>query len=81
MPRKKNSKQYFTKDTEDAIIEYNNTDNQRIKDKIYKDRIAPAFDKLAEIVYNKWNSNVDYVQMPCLNSFHARLIISFTRNV
>ena len=54
MPRKKNSKQYFTKDTEDAIIEYNNTDNQRIKDRIYKERIAPAFDKLAEIVYNKW---------------------------
>ena len=54
MPRKKNSKQYFTKDTEDAIIEYNITEDQRIKDKIYKDRIAPAFSKLAEIVYNKW---------------------------
>lgn len=54
MPRKKNSKQYFTKDTEDAIIEYNSTENQLIKDKIYKDRIKPAFDKLAEIVYNKW---------------------------
>ena len=54
MPRKKNSKQYFTKDTEDAIIEYNDTEDQRVKDKIYKDRIKPAFDKLAEIVYNKW---------------------------
>ena len=54
MPRKKNSKQYFTKDTEDAIIEYNNTEEQRVKDKIYKERIKPAFDKLAEIVYNKW---------------------------
>jgi len=54
MPRKKNSKQYFTKDTEDAIIEYNVTNEQRIKDKIYKERIQPAFDKLAEIVYNKW---------------------------
>ena len=54
MPRKKNSKQYFTKDTEDAIIEYNDTEEQRVKDKIYKERIKPAFDKLAEIVYNKW---------------------------
>ena len=54
MPRKAKSKQYFTKDTEDAIIEYNITEDQRIKDKIYKDRIKPAFDKLAEIVYNKW---------------------------
>ena len=54
MPRKAKSKQYFTKDTEDAIIEYNSTEDQRIKDKVYKDRIKPAFDKLAEIVYNKW---------------------------
>jgi hypothetical protein len=54
MPRKAKSKQYFTKDTEDAIVEYNSTDDQRIKDKVYRDRIKPAFDKLAEIVYNKW---------------------------
>jgi hypothetical protein len=54
MPRKKNSKQYFTQDTENAIIEYNNTEDKLIKDRIYKERIAPAFDKLAEIVYNKW---------------------------
>jgi hypothetical protein len=54
MPRKKNSKQYFTKDTEDAIIEYNSSDNKLLKDKIYRDRIKSAFDKLAEIVYNKW---------------------------
>ena len=54
MPRKAKSKQYFTKDTEDAIIEYNLTDDQRIKDRVYRDRIKPAFDKLAEIVYNKW---------------------------
>lgn len=54
MPRKAKSKQYFTKDTEDAIVEYNSTEDQRIKDKVYKDRIKPAFDKLAEIVYNKW---------------------------
>ena len=54
MPRKAKSKQYFTADTEQAIIEYNSTEDQRIKDKVYKDRIKPAFDKLAEIVYNKW---------------------------
>ena len=54
MPRKAKNKQYFTKDTEDAIIEYNLSDNQRVKDLLYRDRIKPAFDKLAEIVYNKW---------------------------
>jgi hypothetical protein len=54
MPRKSKNKQYFTSDTEQAIIEYNLSDNQRIKDLLYRDRIKPAFDKLAEIVYNKW---------------------------
>jgi hypothetical protein len=54
MPRKPRNKQYFTKDTEDAIIEYNLTSEQHIKDRVYRDRIKPAFDKLAEIVYNKW---------------------------
>jgi hypothetical protein len=54
MARKAKSKQYFTKDTEDAIIEYNLSDEQRVKDLLYRDRIKPAFDKLAEIVYNKW---------------------------
>ncbi|CAB4142613.1 hypothetical protein UFOVP449_62 [uncultured Caudovirales phage] len=54
MPRKKSSNQYFTQDTENAIIEYNSTDNKLVKDRIYKERISPAFNKLAEIVYNKW---------------------------
>lgn len=54
MPRKSKNKQYFTSDTEQAIIEYNLSDNQRIKDLLYRDRIKSAFDKLAEIVYNKW---------------------------
>lgn len=54
MPRKKQSKEYFTLDTEQAIIEYNKSTDKREKDKIYKDRIQQSFAKLAEIVYNKW---------------------------
>ena len=54
MPRKKTQRQYFTKDTEDAIILYNRTESKLIKDKIYKDHIQKSFEKLAEIVYNKW---------------------------
>ena len=54
MPRKKTQRQYFTKDTEDAIILYNKTESKLIKDKIYKDHIQKSFEKLAEIVYNKW---------------------------
>ena len=38
MPRKKRgpNRQYFTKDTEDAIIEYNLTSDQFTKDRIYR---------------------------------------------
>jgi hypothetical protein len=39
MPRKRVPRVYFTKDTEDAIIAYNKTDDQTIKNKLYKDRI------------------------------------------
>lgn len=54
MPRKKQPKEYFTLETEQAIIDYNSSSDKRIKDKIYKERIQKSFEKLAEIVYNKW---------------------------
>lgn len=54
MPRKKQSKQYFTKETEDAIIYYNSTEDKLAKDRVYKEKIQKSFEKLAEIVYNKW---------------------------
>ena len=61
MPRTRKSKQYFTKDTEEAIIEYNSIDDKRTKDKIYKERIQPAFAKLAEILgHPEWASNEKY---------------------
>jgi len=52
MPRKKKSKQYFTLDTEEAIIEYNKTADQRIKNKLYVERIQYPFEKLAENILN-----------------------------
>lgn len=54
MPRKKIQRRYFTQETEDAIILYNKTENKLQRDKIYKDHIQKSFEKLAEIVYNKW---------------------------
>ena len=39
---------YFNIGTEKAIIRYNNTDDARLKNKIYTEHIAYAFDKLAE---------------------------------
>ena len=39
---------YFTQETKNAIIEYNNTTDYEIKNKIYRDRIHYAFFKLTE---------------------------------
>jgi hypothetical protein len=52
MPRKRKNKQYFTQDTEDAIIAYNKSDNDAFKNKIYRDRIQYPFEKLAENILN-----------------------------
>jgi len=54
MPRKKAPKEYFTLETEQAIIDYNNSVDKLQRDKLYKDKIQKSFEKLAEIVYNKW---------------------------
>jgi hypothetical protein len=50
-PRKRKPKEpriYFTKDTENAIIEYLSLTDQPQRDKLYKERIQYAFYKLAE---------------------------------
>ena len=46
--RKKKSKNYFTQDTEDAIILYNNTESSNVRSNIYRERIHYAFFKLTE---------------------------------
>ena len=49
---KKSSNVYFTHETENAIVEYNETEDPREKDRIYNDKIQAAFAKIAENVYN-----------------------------
>ena len=46
--RRPKSKNYFTQDTEDAIVRYNNSDDPELKSKIYGDEIHYAFFKLTE---------------------------------
>jgi DNA-directed RNA polymerase specialized sigma24 family protein len=46
--KKKKSVQYFTKDTENAIVRYNNTEDSEIRSAIYRDEIHYAFFKLTE---------------------------------
>jgi hypothetical protein len=44
----KTSNQYFTQETEDAIIEYLNTTSPYLRNKIYNEKIKYAFHKLTE---------------------------------
>jgi hypothetical protein len=46
------SRMYFTQDTEDAIVLYNNEENLDIREQIFRDRIHYAFSKLVENVFN-----------------------------
>ena len=47
-PKPKTSGMYFTQETENAIIEYNNTLDFDLRSKIYRERIHYAFFKLTE---------------------------------
>ena len=46
--KKKPKNYYFTQITENAIIRYNNSEDSFLRNKIYNEHIAYAFDKLAE---------------------------------
>jgi len=55
--RKRKPKQkiyYFTKDTENAILEYVTLTDQRQKNKLYKDKIDYAFFKLSQNIINTY---------------------------
>ena len=45
-------KMYFTKDTEDAIIEFNKEENDENRNEIYNTKIKYPFEKLVENVFN-----------------------------
>lgn len=58
--KKQQSQDYFTQDTEDAIIEYVNSTDSFERDRIFSSRIYKAFDKLAECNIN--GNNFPYAQ-------------------
>jgi len=45
---------YFTQETEDAIIAYNKCDDPIFRNKIYTEKIHPAFNKLSEIMIHRF---------------------------
>lgn len=52
--RAKLGKVYFTQDTENAIVEYNKTTDPDEREIIFRERIHPAVDKLAENIINRF---------------------------
>lgn len=57
-PGTKPTKRYFTNDTQDAIIRYQNSNIQVEKDSIYVQEILPAFDALVENLINVYGFKV-----------------------
>ena len=66
MPKKKSkSKNYFTQDTEDAIVAYNSTDDLEKKHKIYHRHIHYPFFKLTENIIHTFKfyyTEVDHIE-------------------
>ena len=68
MARKAKSKNYFTQETEDAIVLYNNTVCTSLKSKIYEEKIHHAFFKLTQNIihtfkfYHTEVENLEHLQ-------------------
>ena len=52
MGRPRKNKIYFDQDVQDAIIEYNAEENHLVRNKLYKERIHYALEKLCENIIN-----------------------------
>ena len=79
MPRKKSKKNmYFDENVQNAIVEYNsNPDNYDFRNKTYRDKIHPAFDKLAENIINTFKfSYFDYPFQDVKNEVVAFMVMN-----
>jgi len=79
--RKRKPKQkiyYFTKDTEEAILEYVASDNQNIRNRIYRERIDYPFFKLTQNIINTFkfpymDGTVEDIQQECIHHLLEKL--------
>lgn len=69
MTKKQNSNNYFTKDHEQAMVDYVNTDDKSIRTELYVDYIEPAFNEMVDkIVFTyKFTTlpNIDNLRQEC----------------
>jgi hypothetical protein len=76
--RRGKSNMYFTAETQEAIQEYQNSEDHKKNEEIYNKQIKPAFDKLVEnliYVYGFQNANVPvfHLKNDCIQSGEQRL--------
>lgn len=76
--RKPGSRNYFTIDTQNAIIEYINEKSSVRKNIIYKDKIQYGFDKLVENTIN--NNKFPYIK-ECYTDIHHEVIFHLLENI
>ena len=65
MPRKRSKANYFTKETEEYIVKYNNSTDQEYRNKIFTDHIYLPFYKLAENIIHTFKfyyTDVDKIE-------------------
>jgi hypothetical protein len=82
LPRKRRSanvsRMYFTQETEDAIVLYNATEDQAIREVIFREKILQPFQKLVENVFNTFKfsyfeTGPQDVQKECLTHLVANM--------
>jgi hypothetical protein len=73
MPKKSSNRNYFTQDTEDAIILYNNTQDFVLKSKIYEEKIHYAFFKLTQNIIHTFKFY--YTEVENLEHLQHEIII------
>lgn len=65
MPRQKSSNNYFTQETEDYIVKYNNSDDPEYRSKIFTNHIYFPFYKLVENIihtFKFYNLDIDTIE-------------------
>lgn len=78
MPRKKNpNNNYFTKETDEAIVRFLQSTDDREREKIYRDWIHKPFSKIAEVMYNKLS--LPYIADEPLDAQMDCVIFLFTK--
>jgi hypothetical protein len=78
MPRKPSkTRMYFTGETEEAIIAYNNTDDYRIKNQIYNASLRKPFEKLVENIIHTFKFY--YFDIPLEDVKHEVISFMITR--